>query len=190
MGQFGNLLVNVRQTSKRSWLLRPLALLLLLAAGAHSAKAQSGTVTEYQLKAVYIVNVLKYADFPQQRDAITICVSGAEKARDEIEQTIGGTAVNNRPVTLLFVDSLPPVSACSLLFLAKDSPLALDLVLQSGPRQGLITVGESAGFCEKGGMINFYFLGRKLRMEINRIAASKQGIQFSSKLLKLARIYP
>jgi hypothetical protein len=52
----------------------------------------------------------------------------------------------------------------------------------------VLTVGESEGFLERGGMINFVVKGKNVRLEINLVAAEAAGLKISSRLLAIADI--
>jgi hypothetical protein len=52
----------------------------------------------------------------------------------------------------------------------------------------IVTIGETPGFAEECGIINFYLKSGKFRFEINIEASHRENLQISSKLLRLARI--
>jgi hypothetical protein len=52
----------------------------------------------------------------------------------------------------------------------------------------VLTVGETQGFADGGGIINFIEENNKIRFEINAEAARRTGLNISSELLKLARL--
>ncbi len=51
---------------------------------------------------------------------------------------------------------------------------------------GLLTVGETPGFLEHGGIINLVEVQGRIRFEINQEAAKRAGLTVSSRLLRLA----
>jgi len=51
-----------------------------------------------------------------------------------------------------------------------------------------LLVGESPGFAERGGAIDFFIEGNRVRFEVNMEVAKRQQLKFSSKLLSLAKI--
>jgi len=55
-------------------------------------------------------------------------------------------------------------------------------------RIGIETIGETPGFAEECGIINFYLKSGKFRFEINIEASHGENLQIISKLLCLARI--
>ena len=44
------------------------------------------------------------------------------------------------------------------------------------------------GFAERGVLINFFVAEKQVRFEINDAAAQSSGLEFSSKLLRVARL--
>ena len=50
-----------------------------------------------------------------------------------------------------------------------------------------LTVGETEGFAELGGIINLTVEGNKVHFEINQLAAQRARLKISSKLLSLAK---
>ncbi len=51
----------------------------------------------------------------------------------------------------------------------------------------VLTVADTKGFLESGGIINFLMEDKKVRFEINVTAAKKSKLKISSKLLRLAK---
>ena len=54
---------------------------------------------------------------------------------------------------------------------------------------GIMLVGESEGFLITGGHINFFIVSGKVRFEIDPKSLRHSGINMSSKVLRLGRIY-
>ena len=60
-------------------------------------------------------------------------------------------------------------------------------ILESVKEQGILTIADTKGFLEAGGIINLMMEEKKVRFEINMVAAKKSGIQIRSQLLRLAK---
>ena len=73
---------------------------------------------------------------------------------------------------------------CSCDNVRIESPRQIIEALADSP---ILTVGETDGFLESGGIINFITEEDKVRFEINAAAAKKRGLRISSKLLRLAK---
>jgi len=52
----------------------------------------------------------------------------------------------------------------------------------------VLTVGDTKGFAELGGIINFVLDNDRVRFEVNRKAAEQAGLKISSKLLIVAKL--
>ena len=61
-------------------------------------------------------------------------------------------------------------------------------ILRALKGTGILTIGDTSGFAEQCGVINFYLSSGKVRFEINIEASRHENLQISSKLLRLARI--
>jgi hypothetical protein len=51
-----------------------------------------------------------------------------------------------------------------------------------------LTVGESNGFADSGGVINFFVEGKRVRLEINLGAATRSRLKISAKVIAVARL--
>ncbi len=75
---------------------------------------------------------------------------------------------------------------CQLLFIDSSMEPRTKEILESLNGRPILTVGETEGFLEQGGMVNFFTREGSVRFEINKTAAAKVGIKFRSKLLRVA----
>jgi hypothetical protein len=60
-------------------------------------------------------------------------------------------------------------------------------ILKAMNGSSVLTIGETEGFLKSGGIINFITDKKKLKFDINLIAAEKAKLKFRAQLLKLAR---
>jgi hypothetical protein len=75
--------------------------------------------------------------------------------------------------------------ACQILFISRSAPGIASAL--RGLEPGILTVGESDGFLEYGGMIRFVIAGQRVRFDINAGAAVAADLRISSQLLRVAR---
>ena len=61
-------------------------------------------------------------------------------------------------------------------------------IIKAAGNGPVLTVGDTAGFINSGGMIRFTERGRRIRFEINLAAAERASLRVSSRLLRLADI--
>ena len=177
------------------------ALLLVAAQAAVAAQprpvnAQGTTATssqrmEYAVKAAYIFNLLPFTTWPpaafQSATApLTICVAQPNPFGDVLRQTFQNEHVGTHPVVVTPVASAAAIRDCHVLFIGAkaDSDGALEHAASTGP---VLTIGEAQQFAERGGMITFVMEYGRVRIDVSRSAAERVHIQFSSKILQVAR---
>lgn len=169
--------------------LMAVAALFLLAIPGRAA--ESLPLTEYQMKAAFLYNFMKFVEWPGQssRDTnspVVIGVLGEDPFGKDLEAVIEGKRINDRPVG---IQRFPPGSSpnlCDVLFIAASERRRLPQLLRSLQNRATLTVGDEIdGFCQMEGMINFVKEAKKVRFQINNKAAERQGLKISSKLLRL-----
>lgn len=75
-----------------------------------------------------------------------------------------------------------------MIFVSRSEEKNLPFILaklDSGP---VLTVSETRGFAQRGGIINFYLEGNKVRFEINPVTAQRDRLKISAQLLNLGKI--
>lgn len=170
------------------------ALLVLLFAGALFAAAENRNVSEYQLKAVFLFNFTQFVDWPASAFAtaeqpIVIGVLGNDPFGNYLDDTVRGERVNNRSLIVRHYRSEREVDdACRVLFISQSETGRLDQIIARMKDRSILTVGESLGFGEHGGMVRFVMDSNRVRLRINTQAAKAAGLTISSKLLRAADI--
>lgn len=160
--------------------------LLALLAGVFPARAQVPSL-EYQVKASYVYNFLQFVTWPADifgsTDRFNLCVVGAERFGGALD-AFRGERVDGREIAVRRLERPEQARAqrCHLLFIGGGVDTNAVEV-----ERGVLTVGEAAGFLERGGMINLVEAHGHIRFEINRTAAEKAGLTISSRLLSLAQ---
>jgi hypothetical protein len=166
-----------------------LGLVWLLAPG--GGRAQESPTTEYQLKAAFVLNFARFVEWPPAAFAkadshIVLGILGENPFGNILEQTIQGKKVNSRELEVTKLPSPAGATNCHILFIGASDKARLAEILKGLGRASVLTVGETDGFTESGGIINFVRQGNKIRFQINEVAAKSAGLKISSKLLSLA----
>jgi hypothetical protein len=140
---------------------------------------------EYQVKAAFLFNFLKFVEWPPAASGApwVIGVLGHDPFGDVLDRTVQGKTVNGHGIEVRRYTRVADVRGCNVLFVGRA-----DFARVGIPDQpGLLTVGESPGFIKAGGIINFYLEENRVHFEIRPSAAHSAGLQVSSQLLKLGR---
>ena len=172
-----------------SW--RNVALAFVIATCAVSQNAQAQVLNEYEAKAAFLYNFVKFVEWPPEAFAdgsspLIIGVVGDDKDSGEIDQINGKTANGRRLVVKRF-SSFKALTHCHIVFIrSSERDRIRQTLAAAGP--STLTVGETESFAERGGIINFTIVAGKLRLEINQTSAERAGLKISAKLLSLARV--
>jgi hypothetical protein len=149
--------------------------------------AQGTSSREYVIKAGYLYNFIKYIDWPNSKDTITIGVFGDNPFGPALAPLNGKTAKGRR-VVVKQLDSLRNAQDCQIIFVSSSENRRLREIFENATSEHVLTVGEVEGFAQSGGVINFIGENNKVHFEINAGAARRAGLTISSELLKLAKL--
>jgi hypothetical protein len=166
-------------------------LLVCLFALSFPARAQDTGPTEYQLKAAFLYNFVKFVEWPTQAYAgpaspTIVGVFGKNVFGDDLEKALHGKVINRHPLQFQAYDSVEQVTNCHVLFISASEENRFPQILAALRGKSILTVSESDRFIPDGGMINFVIINRKVRFQINNPAARQAGLTLSSDLLSLA----
>jgi hypothetical protein len=169
---------------------RLLALLLLWSLTAVPCFVQADeTPQEYVIKARYLLNIPLFTEnaFPDNgAKPYTICLIGDTPLAGVLEP-FGGRMIKKRPLTIRKVDNLSQADGCQMLFIASTERHRVQPLLAEAHRQGILTISDMRDFARLGGIISLLVVDNRIAFDLNRSAAGKASISFSTHLLKLAR---
>jgi hypothetical protein len=195
--------------------IRPYILLLtlftLVLVAAPRVRADSEKSKEYQIKAAFIFNFLKFVDWPEEKAAdnnepITIGIIGAKDFSKALEP-LAHKKIKNRNISIMYFagyeklkksqeadehqwnQKMEALKTCHVLvFCTWNSECIANSsqIIKALEGSPVLTIGETDGFLESGGAINFLKEDEKIHFEINNTAAKQAGLKIRSKLLRLA----
>jgi hypothetical protein len=153
----------------------------------------NGEGVEYPVKLAFLYNFTKFVEWPPDsyRDAgasLAICIVGRDPFSPEIEGDLRTRIVASHPVKVLSVKPTDALSVCHMVFIPATEKDYVNKIVRDLKGSSTLTVGETEGFAELGGIINLTIEGNKVRFEVNQLAAQRAGLKISSKLLSLAKI--
>jgi hypothetical protein len=173
--------------------IRLLAMALLIADHGHT-KELPGATSEYQVKAAFIYNFVKFVEWPPEPgepgDPISICVFGKDPFGSALERVVGGRNANGRPIEIRRPSGIAAAQSCQVLFVSSSESARLEAIFKSISSLSVLTVSEIGRFCERGGVIEFVVEEQRIRFRINVKAAALANLKISSKLLQLALTTP
>jgi hypothetical protein len=158
-----------------------------------SPRARAQSLSEYQVKAAFLYNFAKFVEWPPNlfndpRDPFVLCVAGDDPFGNLLDGIVLGKTANGHPLAVRRLRREQEARSCQILFVSSSERNRLRPVLKSLRGASVLTVGETDGFAQEGGMINLTLEDNRVHFEINVAAAERAGLKISSKLLSLARV--
>lgn len=162
----------------------------LLMAGHAACMGQS--LTEYQIKAAYLFNFLKFVEWPDDPGADphakwVIGVVGDSPVGQELSRLVEGKNVLGRDLEIKKLLATDNLRGCNILFISESERKHLPSILASLRGSSVMTVADMGKFIDSGGMVQLEVEDARVRVSIDVGATDRAHLKVSSKLLALAR---
>jgi YfiR/HmsC-like len=143
------------------------------------------------VKAAFLFNFVKFVEWPidaaPSSTPLVIGVVGSDGIEESLLATIGGKAINGRPLTVKRLSGADDVTRVHLLFVGSDEKGRVTELLRRVDGISVLTVSDADRFCQSGGVIGLLMEDNRVRFDVNLDAADRGRLKVSSKLLALAR---
>jgi TonB family protein len=157
------------------------------------ALGQQQSASEDQVKAAYLLNFAKLAEWPSQflpegPSPLVIGVSSGEEAfLDALKAVAAGKIIGTHWVVVKPVSSVEDMKSCHIVFFRATERKRAQAAMAGIAQAGVLFVGEDESFLRQGGMINLVKDHGSVRFEVNSDALDRSEIHFSSRILALAK---
>ena len=146
-----------------------------------TTRADPAVPLEYQVKAAFLINFVKFLEWPdsQTKSGIRLCILGNDPFGSKLEDLAAAKGGDIKVDVLRFAKGREAVAAqCHLLF---RSFAALAQGADTFTQSPTITVGED----DSTALINLVIVDGKVRFHVDQSGIENRGIKVSSKLMKL-----
>ena len=149
---------------------------------------------EHQVKATFIYNFAKFIDWPDGLGGtgsdFVVAVYGTDSYGSEIDRVLRGKSIAGHRVVVRKLRSDDEIHGCRILVTGAGASDRVEKLARLCKSLGIVMVGESPDFAERGGTIGFEVDESRVRFDVNLAAARAAGLTVSSKMLSLAkRVY-
>lgn len=166
-----------------------IVLCLLQRGGAFGADRAADPLSEYQVKAAFVYNFIKFVTWPSgeapAEGPIQLCILGDLPDPAPFAH-LDGQELMGRHLKVVYLREPQEARTCQVLFLASSLSSRLQEVLETVRERPVLTVSDTSGYAKRGVMINMYLDNKRVRFEINAATAGEAGLRISAKLLNLA----
>jgi hypothetical protein len=171
-----------------------LTLAFALTAALCEAAEEPVRVVQERVKAAFLYKFAAYVEWPADTfldpgSPIVIGVAGADGLASELEQAVVGRQIGARPLEVRRLGRGESASdCCQILFVgaSHERGRAAQLLAHAQGRP-VLTVTDAVTEHPKGSIINFLAAEDRIRFDISREAAERNGLQLRSQLLGVAR---
>ena len=167
--------------------------LALLALQLLALGQQQNATTEDQVKAAYLFNFAKLAEWPRQvlpdsSSPFVIGVSGGdEETINVLKATLAGKIIGTHLLVVKPVSSEEEMKSCQIVFFRASERKHTQAAIEHLAQAAVLFIGEDESFLRQGGMINLVRDHGSIHFEVNSDALDRSEIHFSSKILALAK---
>jgi hypothetical protein len=145
-----------------------------------------------RLKAIYLGKMLNFVEWPDgafsaRGGAIQFCVEGNGLLGFALAQELSNTTIGGRRVEVRRVQKENDLKGCHALFVGGLGEKHIAKVLESVRGANVLTLGETEGFLEAGGVVQLSYEDSFIRLGVNLAAARNAGLKMDARLLGLAK---
>jgi len=156
------------------------------------AGAGEKAMAEYEVKAVYLLNLGKFTQWPQTaftepEQELVLGLFGEDVFGEALE-LITAKKIQGRRLIIKKLGKGGDPRGCHILFISASEKRRLKQILSLLADQPVLTVSDMSGFAEEGGMIGLKEMDNKINIIINVMAAKEAGLILRSQLLNISTI--
>ncbi len=156
-------------------------------------KTMAEGVKEYAVKAAFVFNFTKFINWPEEsfkdnKNTYQLYFIGDNTIAREFNK-LNGKSSGQKTIDVHRLFPHEKCRKCDIIFISRDMDrMAVKKIISRLKGKPVLTIGETEEFTKLGGVISFFIENDHLHFKINTRAAAKQGLKFSSRLLRLAVI--
>jgi hypothetical protein len=146
---------------------------------------------EYAVKATFLYKFAGFIDWPagsfaSETSPFYLCVVGPDPFAGRIEEAVAGQTVGRHPIVLRELKKAEHGSPCHAMFISGSATQSVGQALAAVAGTPTLTVTDSA-LGPTAGIVHFVIVDDRVSFDIDDVAAARNRLTVSSKLLALAR---
>jgi YfiR/HmsC-like len=149
--------------------------------------------SEYGLKSVFLYQFCRFMEWPDSafsspNDPLIIGVVGEDPFGPLLKEAVQGETYHGRPIRIEHYRSARDIKRCHILFVSRSDIDQMSEITSMIAGKSVVTVGETDGFLDRGGMIALTADRNRVRLRVNASTLRAAKVDVSSKLLRVAEI--
>lgn len=148
---------------------------------------------EYQIKAVFLYNFANFVTWPETAFKSTsalfsVCVLGDDPFGQYLDITLQNQKSREHPFEIRRIKNIPETKSCHILFISSSEQSRFREIFSFTGNYSILTVSDTGGFLEQGGMIEFLNQDKKVKLGISPCKIERVSLKAAADLLRLAQI--
>jgi hypothetical protein len=149
--------------------------------------------SEYAVKTAMVYKLTKFINWPdvafaEEGSPLNICVAKGSSFAKPI-QSLQGRVVRGHAIEIILFKYLSAEEQqCQVLVISRKEAKQADQLLLAVAEKPVLTIGDSDGFAEQGGIIGLELEQSRVSFAINVEAGQQAGLSINAQLLQLAKI--
>ena len=144
--------------------------------------------SEDKLKTVIVGKVAKYISWRESKGD-TFVITVLNNSYDTLfEEVYFGKKIKGKPVVIRYINSIKSLGTTDILYISQLKNSTLEEILLASKNKNILTVSDMRGFAHKGGDLQLYFLGQKLKLKMNTDVMQDEGFYIERTLLKIVEV--
>jgi len=145
--------------------------------------------SETYLKAFIIGKVAKYVEWSAQETkdfTIAVLHNPFENILDTIYKN---KMIHGKKVKLVYINDISELPEdTNILYIPKEDSAQLPDIIDKIKDKPILTISPIRGFAEKKGILQIYFVARKIKFKINLDIAKQNDLYIKSTLLRISKV--
>jgi hypothetical protein len=186
-----------QERAKRSWRCVVAVTALLVCPECKLVPSACGqeTTEEYRVKAVYLRKISDFVQWPaaegaKAKDAsevVRLCVVGSYAFGALLAQEAGRATLSGKKMEVLWTHKELDFKGCQIIFVSRSENKNYAKILEAAKGMKALTVGETGGFLDAGGIVELNYESDALKFEVSLAAARQAQLRLDARLLAMAR---
>jgi hypothetical protein len=155
--------------------------------------AQSGGVSEYEVKAAFLYDFARFVDWPpatvaNDKSPFVLCVVGADPFGSSLDTSVKGQRIDQHEIAIRRMSRSDDLASCRIAFISRSESKYLPVILNGLKASSTLLIGDAQDFARRGGGIQLYLEDNAVHFSINVDSVQRAHLAISSNVLALATI--
>lgn len=155
--------------------------------------AQSGRVSEYEVKAAFLYDFARFVDWPpaavtNDKSPFVLSVVGADPFGSALDASVKGQHIDQHEIAIRRMARSDDLTICRIAFISRSESKYLPAILDNLKASSTLVIGDAQDFARRGCGIQLYLEDNAVHFSINVDSVQRAHLAISSNVLALATI--